>query len=95
MFTYPQLRILRMTSKEAAEIFPDAYLDMVYIDAIHTFEHVYADIGYWLPKVRKGGIIAGHDYGDEVWVEVKDAVHKWFGDDIEIWKENGVWIKRL
>ncbi len=96
MFTYPQLRVLRMTSKEAAEMFPNRYLDMVYIDAIHTFEHVYADIGYWLPKVRKGGIIGGHDYGEERrWIEVRDAVHKRFGDNIEVWLKNNVWIKKI
>lgn len=35
--------------------------DMVYIDSIHTAEHVYQDITEWLPHLRAGGIMAGHD----------------------------------
>lgn len=37
-------------------------LDVVYIDARHDFAHVYADLVAWFPKVKSGGIIAGHDY---------------------------------
>jgi hypothetical protein len=34
----------------------------VYIDAMHEFDPVMMDILHWAPKVRPGGIIAGHDY---------------------------------
>lgn len=37
-------------------------LDFVFIDADHDYENCRDDIAAWLPKVRKGGIIAGHDY---------------------------------
>lgn len=37
-------------------------LDFVYIDGNHEFSHVVADICAWYPKVRKGGIVAGHDF---------------------------------
>ena len=95
MTYFPRLRVLRMVSRSAADMFPDGYFDMVFIDAIHTFHHVNADIGYWLPKVRKGGIIAGHDYGHKRYIGVTEAVNKWFGEDIEVWKRPQVWIKRL
>ncbi len=36
-------------------------LDFVYIDGDHRYEAVKADIQAWLPHVRAGGIIAGHD----------------------------------
>lgn len=36
--------------------------DLVYIDASHRYEDVAADIDFWLPLVKKGGIISGHDY---------------------------------
>ena len=69
---------------------------MVFLDAIHTFDHIYADIGYWLPKVRQGGLIGGHDYGNERHLGVKEAVDKWFGEEnIEVWKISRVWIKRV
>ncbi len=95
MTDFSELRVLKMTSRDAASLFPDGYFDMIFIDAIHTFHHVNADIGYWLPKVRKGGIISGHDYGHRRYIGVTEAVNKWFGEDIEVWKRPQVWIKRL
>jgi predicted O-methyltransferase YrrM len=49
-------------SMEAVKGFKDESLDFVYIDANHTFEFVVNDIAEWSKKVRKGGIVAGHDY---------------------------------
>lgn len=64
-----QTRILPVTaiqedSTEAAKHFNDGTLDYVFIDASHTYEKVKADIVAWLPKIRPGGMLAGHDYGD-------------------------------
>ena len=39
-----------------------AQVDLCYVDARHSYGHVKADIQAWLPRVRPGGIIAGHDY---------------------------------
>jgi len=49
-------------SVEAAKQFKDDYFDFVYIDADHTYKGVTADLEAWYPKVRKGGMLAGHDY---------------------------------
>jgi hypothetical protein len=54
--------MLRMWSVEAAATYQDGSLDFVYIDANHRYEYVVADIAAWLPKIRSGGIISGHDY---------------------------------
>lgn len=57
----------RLTSESAAE----AHLgqsDLIFIDALHDYEHVKQDIALWWPKVRIGGLISGHDYN-----------HKWPG----------------
>ncbi len=53
---------VRMTSVEAAGQYQDNSLDFVFIDAGHTYEDVRADIVAWLPKVKPGGWIGGHDY---------------------------------
>jgi predicted O-methyltransferase YrrM len=53
-----------MTSEEAAEAFEARSLDFVYIDAQHHYEAVKRDIALWWPKVKPGGILAGHDYLD-------------------------------
>jgi hypothetical protein len=56
--------VLRVTSAEAAPSFRDGQLDFVYIDAQHHYEAVSEDLALWRPKVRPGGILAGHDYQD-------------------------------
>lgn len=55
-------KFVRMFSLEAVKKFKDASLDFVYIDANHSLPHVLDDICAWAPKVRKGGIVAGHDF---------------------------------
>jgi predicted O-methyltransferase YrrM len=46
----------------ALRLFPDEHFDFVFIDAAHDYASVVADIRGWLPKVKHGGILAGHDY---------------------------------
>jgi len=56
--------MVRDLSSSAASKFKDGQLDFVYIDAQHHYEAVKEDIQLWYPKVKKGGIVAGHDYLD-------------------------------
>ncbi len=56
------LGFMQMKSEEACKHFDDEFFDLVYIDAQHDYEDVKQDIKLWLPKVKKGGVIAGHDY---------------------------------
>ncbi|MBU1110792.1 class I SAM-dependent methyltransferase [Patescibacteria group bacterium] len=43
---------------------PDESLDFVFIDGNHAYEYVVEDIALWSKKVKKGGIIYGHDFDD-------------------------------
>lgn len=54
--------IVRKFSAEAAAAVPDRSLDFVYIDANHVFDAVTEDLQLWVPKVRTGGFVAGHDF---------------------------------
>lgn len=54
--------IVRERSVEASQGFLDESLDFVYIDGNHEYSHVVADICAWYPKVKKSGIVAGHDF---------------------------------
>jgi len=56
------VQFIKASSVEASLQVPDGSLDFVYIDAAHDFDSVMVDLVLWSPKVRKGGIIAGHDY---------------------------------
>lgn len=73
-------KIIRGYSFEVADQFPDAYFDYVYIDADHSYEAARQDLADWFPKVRQGGILAGHDYVDHrlsrVQFGVKRAVNE-------------------
>ena len=54
--------IINKSSLDASLEVPNGSLDWVYIDASHDFDNVMLDLLLWIPKVRKGGLVAGHDY---------------------------------
>ena len=54
--------IIRKRSLDAVKDVADASLDFVYIDGEHDFDNVILDLIAWIPKVKSGGIISGHDY---------------------------------
>ena len=55
-------KLIRKTSMEALADIPDESLDFVYIDGNHSFPYIAQDIYEWSRKVRKGGVVSGHDY---------------------------------
>lgn len=65
--------IVRADSVAAAKDIEEESLDFVFIDADHSYEGCLADIDAWEPKVRKGGMISGHDYNQK-WPGVVRAV---------------------
>lgn len=52
----------RMLSTQAAAHIPDYSLDFIYIDARHDYCGVTEDMETFWPKLRPGGLMAGHDY---------------------------------
>lgn len=69
---------IRRTSEEANNLYQDESVDIIFIDADHSYEAVKKDIKIWLPKVKKGGILAGHDYPSGYHPGVKQAVDEIF-----------------
>jgi hypothetical protein len=65
---------MRMTSLEAASKFEDNSLDFVFLDGSHHYEDVKDDINAWFPKIKNGGVLAGHDYTG--WWSVRNAVNE-------------------
>jgi len=79
---------IKKISWEAANDFEDSSIDFVFIDADHEYDSVVKDINAWLPKIRKGGMISGHDYFNPC--GVKQAVDEIFGDKVNFYN-NKVW----
>lgn len=52
---------LEMTSEMAADHIANDSLDIVFIDANHSYEFVKQDIIKYSPKLRKNGLLTGHD----------------------------------
>lgn len=85
-------KILKMSSVQASLMFDDYMFDLVYIDADHTYESVKCDLNVWYPKVKSGGIFAGHDYC-EYYIEVSKTRFGVIEAVNEFVKENNLYDK--
>lgn len=65
--------IHQLTSRRAAATLGGEF-DFVYIDGNHIRDYVAEDIALWWPRVRSGGILAGHDWNGPWQGEVRPAV---------------------
>jgi predicted O-methyltransferase YrrM len=58
----PRAEWLRALSVHGAGYYADGSFDLVFIDGAHDYLNVKLDIEAWLPKVRPGGYLSGHDW---------------------------------
>ena len=73
--TYP------LSSVQASKLYEDNSLFFVFIDGSHLYEAVKEDILAWLPKVKSGGFIGGHDIDQkEEFNGVRKAVNELIGE---------------
>ncbi len=56
-----------MGSLTAASVFANRSLDMVFLDGDHRYTEFKADLEAWLPKLRLGGMLCGHDGSTPFW----------------------------
>lgn len=70
-------------SADTADLYEDKSLDFVFIDASHEYHYVKRDIIKWRPKIKNGGIIAGHDFCG---YEVLDGVIQAVMEEFDNWK---------
>ena len=62
-----RVEIIKEYSENAADKIENE-LDFVYIDGNHSYEYVKKDLELYYPKVKKGGLVAGHDYNEPEFV---------------------------
>ena len=60
-------------TEDCADLYPNDYFDFVYVDASHDRIDVLMDLHLWWPKVKNGGVMAGHDYTEHR----EPAPHAW------------------
>ena len=67
-------------------------IDMLWVDGDHLYESVAADLDTWLPLVKPGGLVCGHDYGRET---VQRAVHEHFAPEVVGCDAGSIWYARM
>ncbi len=88
-----RLTFHRKTSAQAAPLVDDGSQDLVFIDAAHDYQSVLDDIERWTPKVRSGGVLAGHDFQHSfppVMRAVADSFNLMF---VEVMPDSVWWVR--
>ena len=57
-----QVTPISIDSIEASNDFDNESVDFIFLDGEHTYPYVLNEIKAWLPKIKVGGVICGHDY---------------------------------
>lgn len=70
---------VKLKSHDAVSMFEDCSIDFIYIDGNHQYQAVKQDLTDYVPKVKSGGVIAGHDYMYKATPGVAKAVDEFFG----------------
>ena len=77
IFNQSILVYLREYSVKAAPLIEDN-LDYVYVDARHDYCAVMDDLQAYWPKIRSGGLLAGHDYYSSLDLRARgERKHDW------------------
>lgn len=69
------VNVIKGHSMDLVDTYEDESIDFCFIDGSHEYEDVKKDIEAWLPKIKKGGMLAGHDYSSS-WDGVVKAVNE-------------------
>ena len=93
---HKNIKTIVSTSNDALDQLKGLKFDFIYIDGLHTYEGVKTDITNYLPLVKEGGVIGGHDYTQSMphLIGVYNAVNEMFGQPDKVFQDNS-WIKYI
>lgn len=83
-----KVTFLKGESNKMVDKVKDDSLGFVYLDGNHSYEGVKEDLNLWLPKVKSGGVVAGHDYNHLY--GVMQAVNEFAGDKVNVLPEKSI-----
>lgn len=75
IIAYPNITKNKMSSVNYAKLIPNESINFIYIDGNHQYSSVKQDIEIWLPKIKFGGFLSGHDFS---WPSVQKAIQDTF-----------------
>jgi hypothetical protein len=93
MGNFDSINIIKDTSESSRNLFLNNSQDFIMIDAGHEYEDVKQDIQSWFYKLKPGGIIAGDDYGTNLFGGLTQAVDEYFYNQVET-REGWVWYRK-
>ncbi len=91
---FSNIVIIKDFSYNVVSAFQDKTLDMIYIDGLHTYAAVNRDLQDWIPKVKIGGFITGHDFHRGKFPGVVRAVRELVGNGVRLFKDTS-WLKQI
>jgi predicted O-methyltransferase YrrM len=90
---YGNIEYINMKSENAINLLQNLKVDLVYIDGALTYEQVKKDIENYIPLIKIGGFISGHDFTSG-WKTVVDAITESLGEIDDVFCDTS-WIKRI
>ena len=87
--------IKRNKSVNAAKEIIDGSIDIVFIDGNHSYKSVKEDIKAWLPKVRAGGFLCGHNYELKYFSVIKAVNNVLGSDNIKLFPTCSIWCYKV
>jgi predicted O-methyltransferase YrrM len=87
-----RINIQQGPSIEIAKMHDNESCDLIFVDAAHDYENVKADILSWYPKLKRGGVMLGHDYPDPSandFQGLKNAVDEEVRDNADLFEDFG------
>lgn len=59
------VRLIKRNSLNVVSRYADNSVDLVFIDTSHKYKNTLNEMNGWYPKIKKNGILSGHDYESE------------------------------
>jgi hypothetical protein len=88
------VNLIKSHSLDIVDKYKNESLSLCFIDGSHEYEDVKADLIAWLPKVKSGGILAGHDYDNPIHPGVYKAANEILGKENIIQKGSCYYFKK-